>query len=171
MKPRLIGGLLSGVALTGCGAAAVPTARVPSYHPKPIPASAPRLNLVTIKPYGEILADTSDDTIYAFSRDKGTKSSCDSSCAQVWKPFTGKVARAASGLSQTLIGWITRSDGTSQLTYNGTPLYTYSGDTAPGQTNGQGLRAYGGFWSVVAVTGFAIPVGKQTTTTLGTAAL
>jgi predicted lipoprotein with Yx(FWY)xxD motif len=144
---------------------------VPAYHPKPIPANAPRLNIVTVKPYGEILANTNDETIYAFSRDKGTTSSCDATCAQVWKPFTGRIARAAFGLSQTLIGWITRSDGSSQLTYNGIPLYTYSGDTAPGQANGEGLRAYGGSWSVVATTGFAFPVGKQTTTTLGTSAL
>jgi hypothetical protein len=65
--------------------------------------------------------------------------------------------RLASGVTGTL-GTITRSDGSTQVTYDGHPLYTYVSDTAPGQAKGNGVNLSGGVWHEVTVTGAAAPV-------------
>jgi predicted lipoprotein with Yx(FWY)xxD motif len=65
-------------------------------------------------------------------------------------------ATAGAGVTGQL-GTITRSDGTTQATYNGHPLYTYAGDTAPGQAKGNGLNVSGGVWYEVPVSGSAPP--------------
>ncbi len=63
---------------------------------------------------------------------------------------------AGEGVDETLLGTITRDDGTTQVTYNGWPLYHFSGDTASGDTNGQGLEEFGGLWFLVSPAGEAI---------------
>jgi hypothetical protein len=73
------------------------------------------------------------------------------SCATYWPPVKGP-ATAGSGVTGTL-GTITRPDGTTQATYDGHPLYTYLGDTAPGQAKGNGLNASGGVWYEMTVSG------------------
>lgn len=60
------------------------------------------------------------------------------------------------GVDATLLGTITRDDGTLQVTYNGWPLYLFAGDTAAGDTNGQGLDEFGGLWFLVSPAGEAI---------------
>jgi hypothetical protein len=81
------------------------------------------------------------------------KSNCNGSCATFWPPIKGP-ATPGQGVTGKL-GTITRSDGTAQATYNGHPLYTYAGDTAPGQAKGNGLNASGGVWHQVTVSGSA----------------
>jgi predicted lipoprotein with Yx(FWY)xxD motif len=63
---------------------------------------------------------------------------------------------AGDGVDSTLLGTITRDDGTTQVTYNGWPLYHYHEDTAAGDTNGQGLEEFGGLWYLVSPTGEAV---------------
>ena len=92
-------------------------------------------------------------TLYWFAPDTATKSNCNGSCAQIWPPVKGP-ATAGTGVTGTL-GTITRSDGSTQATYNGHPLYTYTADTAPGQANGNGINASGGVWHEVTVSGAA----------------
>ena len=79
-------------------------------------------------------------TLYVFASDTANngKSACSGSCATTWPPVTiasGTTPTAGGGLTGTL-GTITRDDGTIQVTYNGMPLYHYSGDSAPGDANG-----------------------------------
>ena len=63
---------------------------------------------------------------------------------------------AGEGVDTTLLGTITRDDGTIQVTYNGWPLYLFAGDSAAGDTNGQGIDEFGGLWFLVSPTGEAI---------------
>ena len=97
-------------------------------------------------------------TLYSFAPDTATASKCTGACAQIWPPVSGP-ATAGSGVTGKL-ATITRSDGSTQATYDGHPLYTYVADTAPGQAKGNGLNVNGGVWSEVTASGTAAPAGS-----------
>jgi predicted lipoprotein with Yx(FWY)xxD motif len=94
-----------------------------------------------------VLANAKGLTLYWFAPDTATKSVCYGSCAVYWPPVKGPLA-APAGVSGTF-GTIKRSDGSTQATYNGHPLYTYVGDSAPGQAHGNNLNLNGGLWHEV----------------------
>jgi predicted lipoprotein with Yx(FWY)xxD motif len=96
-----------------------------------------------------VLTNAKGLTLYSFAPDAPTISKCYGTCAAYWPPVTG-TAGAGSGLPGT-VGTIKRTDGSQQLTYNGHPLYTYVGDSAPGQANGNNLNLNGGLWLEVPV--------------------
>ena len=100
-----------------------------------------------------VLANAKGFTLYSFAPDTATKSNCNGSCASFWPPVKGP-ATAGPGVTGTLTT-ITRSDGSMQAAYDGHPLYTYVGDTAPGQAKGNGLNLSGGVWHVVPASGGA----------------
>ncbi len=106
-----------------------------------------------------VLTNAKGFTLYWFAPDTATTSKCNGSCARYWPPVKGPVT-AASGVTGKL-GTITRSNGTKQATYNGHPLYTYVGDTAPGQDKGNGLNLSGGLWYAVKVAGSAAPASSS----------
>lgn len=124
-------------------ATATPTTAA-TVAPSPSPATtsqAPTVSTAQNATLGTILVDSSGMTLYIFKNDSPGQSTCTDTCAQRWPPLTvssGTQPTAATGIPDTL-GTITRSDGTTQVTYNGMPLYHYAGDTKPGDTNGQGL--------------------------------
>ena len=91
-----------------------------------------------------VLANAKGFTLYSFAPDTPASSTCYGSCAVYWPPVTGTTA-AGQGLPGT-VTTITRTDGSHQLTYNGHPLYTYIGDSAPGQARGNNLNLNGGIW-------------------------
>ena len=93
-----------------------------------------------------VLTNAGGFTLYSFAPDTPTTSKCYGSCAAYWPPVTGTTA--GQHLPGT-VGTITRTDGSHQLTYNGHPLYTYIGDSAPGQANGNNLNLNGGLWHEV----------------------
>lgn len=106
---------------------------------------------------GNFLVDDQGRTIYVFANDtqnSGTSACTDAACTSQWMPVvvTG-TPTAGTGVDATMLGTITRDDGTMQATYNGWPLYYYSGDTAPGDINGQGMES---LWFLVSDTGNAI---------------
>jgi predicted lipoprotein with Yx(FWY)xxD motif len=106
---------------------------------------------------GEVLVDGDGRTLYLFEADKGTASACDGACASAWPPLTTKGQPiAGSGVSATKLGTAERSDGTTGVTYNGHPLYTFAGDSAPGQTSGQGSDGFGAEWYVLSAAGSPI---------------
>ena len=98
-----------------------------------------------------VVTNSKGMTLYWFVPDTSTASKCTGSCATYWPPVTGTVT-AGSGVTGTL-GTITRPDGTTQATYDGHPLYTYVGDTAPGQAKGNGKNLSGGVWYEMTVSG------------------
>ena len=100
-----------------------------------------------------VLTNAKGFTLYSFAPDTATKSNCNGSCASFWPPVKGP-ATAGPGVTGTLTT-ITRSDGSMQAAYDGHPLYTYVGDTAPGQAKGNGLNLSGGVWHVVPASGGA----------------
>jgi predicted lipoprotein with Yx(FWY)xxD motif len=99
----------------------------------------------------QVVTNSAGLTLYWFAPDTSTTSKCTGSCATYWPPVKGPVT-AGSGVTGTL-STITRSDGTTQATYDGHPLYTYAADTAPGQAKGNGLNVSGGLWYEMTVSG------------------
>ena len=96
-----------------------------------------------------VLTNARGFTLYFFAPDTPATSRCYGSCAVYWPPVTGAAA-AGPGLPGR-VGAITRTGGSRQLTYNGHPLYTYIGDSAPGQARGNNLNLNGGLWHEVRV--------------------
>jgi predicted lipoprotein with Yx(FWY)xxD motif len=98
-----------------------------------------------------VLADANGRTLYWFAPDTAARSACYGSCAAYWPPVKGP-ATAGPGVTGKL-SVLTRSDGSVQAAYDGHPLYTYVGDSAPGQANGNGLNLNGGLWHEVTASG------------------
>ena len=93
-------------------------------------------------------------TVYLFEGDKGSTSSCTGACASAWPPVTTTAtATGAGGANAAMISTTTRSDGTKQVTYNGHPLYFFGQDKDAGDAYGQGVKAFGADWYVVAPSG------------------
>ena len=116
----------------------------------------------------QVLTNAQGLTLYWFVPDTSTTSKCTGSCATYWPPVKGPVT-AGAGVTGTL-STITRSDGTTQATYDGHPLYTYVADTAPGQDKGNGKNLSGGLWYEMTVSGATPAAGasaKATTSSGG----
>jgi predicted lipoprotein with Yx(FWY)xxD motif len=99
-------------------------------------------------PNGIWLTDQAGKSLYIYTKDTGTKSACYGACATNWPPFTatGSVTVNGQFLDASLIGSTSRTDGTTQVTYGGHPLYYFKSDTAPAQIKGQGV---GGVWYIL----------------------
>jgi predicted lipoprotein with Yx(FWY)xxD motif len=135
--------MIAGLALAACAKSSAATS-----------GGAPGISTRSIAGVGKVLVDSKGLTLYRLTTDTATTSSCSGACATAWPPLLeqgGKLPALASGLSGKL-GTIKRSDGSVQVTYGGQPLYTYSGDSQPGQANGQGIK---GVWFAVTASGSA----------------
>jgi predicted lipoprotein with Yx(FWY)xxD motif len=118
----------------------------------PSSAAGPGQVLKTAKIGGvTVLTSAKGLTLYLFVPDNPTTSKCYGSCAQYWPPVLG-TPKAGPGVTGTL-GTIKRSDGTTQATYNGHPLYTYIADSGPGQAHGNNINLNGGLWKDLPVSG------------------
>ena len=160
-----LAGCNGGVVGTSTTAPALPPATDPPPTSQPSPTtSTPQVTTTSSQPsgvtlqvvasaLGDILADANGNTLYLFTPDAQGESTCYGQCEQNWPPFTGE-ASAGAGIDASLVGSVARNDGSLQVTYNGWPLYYFAGDSAPGDTNGQGLN---GIWFVVSASGDAIP--------------
>lgn len=135
---------IASVAATACAPAA--PAPSPTPQPSPTATSATTVQAVRNASLGAILADGSGRTVYFFTRDEKNKSTCTGPCLTTWPPLKVSGApKAGPGVKAELLSSITREDNTRQATYNGMPLHLFAGDTAPGETKGQGV---GGDWFV-----------------------
>ena len=153
-KLLTVAGLAAAVlAVAACASSSSSTS---SAAPNSAPAAgASSGNTVTERTIGgtQVLTNSAGLTLYWFVPDTSTTSKCTGSCATFWPPLKGPVT-AGSRVTGTL-STITRPDGTMQATYDGHPLYTYAGDSAPGQNNGTGKNLSGGVWHEVTVSGTA----------------
>ena len=108
-------------------------------------------------PMGTFLTDSSGKTLYMFTSDTASKSTCSGACTNLWPPLTtAGTAMASGGADTAKLGTIARSDGTTQVTYAGHPLYYYKGDSAAGATSGQGRSDFGAKWWLLAPSGSPI---------------
>jgi predicted lipoprotein with Yx(FWY)xxD motif len=141
-----------------------PVAASPSTEAPPPPSGAPETSPSTgptgagpteIRAketrFGRILVDGRDRTIYVSEKDNADfESTCTGPCLADWPPlFTNGQVTAGPGVNSAWLGTIGRSDGPTQVEYNGWPLYHSAKDTAPGDVKGQGAAAYGSHWYVV----------------------
>jgi len=102
-----------------------------------------------------VLTNAQGFAVYSFAPDTMTKSDCNGACAAAWPPVKGP-ATAGAGLTGKL-GTIKRSDGSTQATFDGHPLYTFVKDTGPGTDTGNGLNAFGGLWHALTASGSPVP--------------
>jgi predicted lipoprotein with Yx(FWY)xxD motif len=110
---------------------------------------------------GTILVDGKGHTLYLFEKDTKNKSKCAGACAANWPPsVTSGKPKAAGGVTASKLGTTKRSDGKTQVTYAGHPLYTFVLDhNKPGSTKGEGVNAFGAEWYVVGTNGKKIEKG------------
>ena len=169
-KARLIpvAAVVTAGVVAGCGSSsssstrsgssnAASNAAQPAYAPSSAGggSNTSSVSLVTTKhnKLGTILAfGPKRLTVYLFEGDRGQSSSCAGACASAWPPVTGK-PQAGSGAMASQLGTIKRSDGTTQVTYNGHPLYLFVKDKDNGDAYGQGVKAFGAQWYTLAPSG------------------
>ncbi len=120
----------------------------------PAPGAAV-VDVTTNSTIGAYLTDANGRALYLFEKDNAGESNCDSACAQAWPPFVAQGTPSATNpqLQADKLSTSQRSDGTQQVTYAGHPLYYFSQDTGPGDTKGQGVKAFGAEWYLVAPNG------------------
>jgi predicted lipoprotein with Yx(FWY)xxD motif len=129
---------------------------------KPVSATAPAAHRgkavkVASSRYGRILVDGRGHTLYLFTRELSKRSRCYGACAKAWPPlYTRGKPRAGSGARANLLGTTQRSNGRSQVTYKGHPLYYYVGEDEPGEILCQNVEEFGGDWLIVSPRGSAI---------------
>jgi predicted lipoprotein with Yx(FWY)xxD motif len=128
---------------------------------------AATVRLARVGSVGTVLVNASGMTLYHFTHDSTGQSTCTGACTSLWPPLLvpAGTAPTGTGLSAGAFGTITRADGTTQVTYNGMPLYTYSGDKSAGSANGQNVA---GSWFVItssSSSGGGTPSGGGATTT------
>jgi predicted lipoprotein with Yx(FWY)xxD motif len=154
---------LAALLVTGCGSASK-TSTSSSVAPAAATTSATSASVaagvsVTVVNVGGKLgsvlaAGASKHTVYLFEADHGATSACTGACAQAWPPVTtSRAPSATAGALAADLGTITRADGTKQVTYKGHPLYFFSGDSGTGKTTGEGSKAFGAGWYVLAPNG------------------
>jgi predicted lipoprotein with Yx(FWY)xxD motif len=106
---------------------------------------------------GAFLTDGSGRAVYLWTKDGKDSSACSGACAGAWPPVTTTGAVTASGgVNMAGLSTITRSGGATQVVYDGHPLYYFSGDSGPGQVNGQGSDGFGAKWWLVDPAGTSI---------------
>jgi predicted lipoprotein with Yx(FWY)xxD motif len=153
-RPSLVWPVILAVAvvLTACGSSSKKASTANTAATTTTAAANASLSTATDAKLGPILVDGEGRTLYHFTKDVNGTIACTGTCASTWPPFlvTGAAPQAPAGGGT--VATVTRPDGGTQVTFNGAPLYHYSGDTKAGDTNGQG---FGGLWFVVSPTASA----------------
>jgi predicted lipoprotein with Yx(FWY)xxD motif len=165
----LAGGLVLGVtaAVAACGSSSSSTAAGSPSSSAPVTISAK-----SIPGVGTVLVNGQGQTLYMLTSEKGGKITCTAAngCTQAWPetllPGGATTATAGSGVQSSLLGTVKDASGNREVTYNGWPVYTFSGDPGPGVANGQGQTSFGGTWYVLNGSGNPV-TSKASGTTSG----
>ncbi|MEV6179219.1 SCO0930 family lipoprotein [Streptomyces sp. NPDC052016] len=147
-----VAGVGSGTGGVGAGVGAGATPAATGGAGAGTQTGAGQLSVSANAELGKVLIDANGMTLYRFDADTAEppKSNCDGDCAKTWPPVPADDATAGDGIDKSLLGEVTRTDGTKQLTVDGWPVYRYAKDTNAGDANGQGV---GGKWFALAPDG------------------
>ncbi|MBV8152218.1 MAG: hypothetical protein JOY59_11710 [Candidatus Eremiobacteraeota bacterium] len=154
---------LTGTTQTTAPASTTAPTAAPTATPAPTPTVAPQALQTATLNGSQGYVNGSGRTVYVLSADRFNSSVCTASsgCTGVWPIVTPPPNTTLS----SPWGSFVRADSTTQLTYSGNPLYTYAGDSASGQTNGQGINSFGGTWSIARPNMAAAPQGSSQNST------
>jgi predicted lipoprotein with Yx(FWY)xxD motif len=133
------------------------------------PAAAKSVSVGTASgSHGRYLTGAGGRALYLWVADSDNMSSCSGACANAWPPLTTKGKPVAGkGVSSSDLGTIKRSDGSTQVTYKGHPLYYFIADKGAGTTNGEGNDGFGAKWWLVSPAGAAITSGGSSSSSGG----
>jgi predicted lipoprotein with Yx(FWY)xxD motif len=148
-------GLLVAACSSGSSSAAAPAASSPAAAAGSSSSASGATVITTSTASGNtFLTDGSGRAVYLWVKDTGTTSTCTGACAGAWPPVTVTGTPTAGGSAKASdLGTTTRSDGSKQVTYDGHPLYYFTGDSGPGTATGQGSDGFGAKWWLVAPSG------------------
>lgn len=137
-----------------------PSSRPASGSPDPEQADSPAAGIVITSAgsdFGQMLYNDDGQAIYIWERENSAKPRCYGDCAEAWPPVLTDGGPVAAGrVSARKLGTTQRSDGTTQVTYNGHPLYYYT-DELPGEVRCHNVATHGGLWWVIAPNGTRAP--------------
>jgi predicted lipoprotein with Yx(FWY)xxD motif len=162
-----IGASAGALLLAGCGgdddddsggsaAATSPATTAPAQTQAAAPAAKGTAIKTGDSQFGDVLFDADDQAIYYFDKESGSRSECYGECAEAWPPVLTKgEPQAGSGIEQGLLGTTQRDDGTTQVTYDGHPLYLYAHE-GPNQVTCHDVSEFGGLWLAVEPNGQAV---------------
>ena len=171
-RSRFASSLVLMLALGACAPAPTPTTAPPAPPTSaPAPTTAPAastqaaaLKLSQTAALGQFLGDGNGRTLYMYARDSKNTSTCYDDCAKSWPPFiTQGKTDVLEGVNASLLGTTQRKEGTTQVTYNGWPLYYWNADVKAGDTFGQGI---GNVWWVVKGNGDTVTSAPPATITI-----
>jgi predicted lipoprotein with Yx(FWY)xxD motif len=139
----------------GSAAATSPATTAPAQTQAAAPAKGTTIKTGDSQ-FGDVLFDSDGQAIYYFDKESGSKSECYGECAEAWPPVLTKgEPQAGAGIQQGLLGTTQRDDGTTQVTYDGHPLYLYAHE-GPNQVTCHDVSEFGGLWLAVEPNGQAV---------------
>jgi predicted lipoprotein with Yx(FWY)xxD motif len=159
--------MCAGLALAACGKKASTSPPGSSGAPSGTPATA-TVQTMSVSGVGTVLVAGNGRTLYALTADQGGNPTCAASatCRGAWPPLllpTGTTApQGSAGVTSSMLGTVKDPNGQTQVTYNSWPLYMFSGDSGPGQSNGEGIVSFGGTWYAMGLSGAPVkPSGSS----------
>jgi predicted lipoprotein with Yx(FWY)xxD motif len=152
------GTLAAAAILAGCGGGSSPTTTSTSSSGS-LANPATQFSTANVSGVGNVVVDGKGKTVYILTSGGTTNVPCTdaSGCTGLWPdlplPDGVSAAKAGTGIKASLLGTKKLSDGETYPTYNGWLVYEYSGDSGPGQANGQGIKSFGGTWYALDASG------------------
>jgi predicted lipoprotein with Yx(FWY)xxD motif len=150
------GAFVLALAVSGCGSSGTSSIPSPSGSNSSSSATQPvadTLSTAKADKVGTVVVDNKGFVLYRFDKDTAkptSKSNCYGACASQWPAATATRDITVKGIDKSLVGTVTRADGSKQLTLAGWPLYRYAKDDQPHEAYGQGV---GGIWFAATPTG------------------